>query len=241
MTMKINSLEFHAPTITAVIVERIEKKTVIKTLAAGADILELRVDTFEKRNPEALIRGIKRLRSYKGVEKTPLILTCRASSEGGVNNISPREKCLIFKALMPFVNYIDIELRKANRFSGIIAEAAKAGVGVIISYHDFKGTPGAARLEGLIKKGKALGGPGGVVKIAATTHSNKELKRLARALLNHKGLIIIAMGPPGSASRVFFPLLGSLTTYGSITKSAAPGQIPVAELKKAFINYGIIN
>jgi 3-dehydroquinate dehydratase-1 len=237
MTIKINSLESDAPAITAVIVGRIEKRTVLNALAAGADMLEIRVDTFAKRDIDALVRGIKRLRGYEGAEKTPLILTCRASSEGGAGNVSAREKRLIFQALMPFVNFIDIELRKAGRFSDIIRTAAKAGVGVIISYHNFKSTPTAARLEELIKKGRALGG--GTVKIAAAVHSTAELKRLAKALLNHKGLIVIGMGPLGAASRVFFPLLGSLTTYGSITASSAPGQMPVAELKRAFIKYGI--
>jgi len=237
MTMKINSLESDAPTITAVIVTRIEKRTVLNALAAGADMLEIRVDTFASREADALIRGIKRLRGYEGADKTPLILTCRARSEGGVNNISPREKRSIFQALMPFVDYIDIELRKAGRFRDIIDEAVKAGVGVIISYHNFKATPTAARLEELIKKGKALGG--GAVKIAVAVHSTAELKRLAGTLINHKGLIIIGMGPLGAASRVFFPLMGSLTTYGSITASSAPGQMPVAELKKAFMKYGI--
>jgi len=235
--MKINSLESDAPTITAVLVKRIEKRTVLNALAAGADMLEIRVDTFAKRDIDALISGIKRLKGYEGAETTPLILTCRASSEGGANDISPREKRSIFQALMPFVDYIDIELRKAAGFKDIIRTAVKAGVGVIISYHNFKSTPTAARLEELIEKGKALGG--GTVKIAAAVHSTAELKRLAKALLNHKGLIIIGMGPLGAASRVFFPLLGSLTTYGSITASSAPGQMPVAELKKAFMKYGI--
>jgi len=237
MTMKINSLECDAPTITAVIVTRIEKRSVLNALASGADMLEIRVDTFARRETDALIRGIKRLRGYKGAENTPLILTCRARSEGGANNISPREKRLIFQALMPFVDYIDIELRKAGRFRDIIRTAAKAGVGVIISYHNFKATPTAARLEELIKKGHALGN--GAVKIASAVRSTAELKRLAGTLLNHKGLIVIGMGPLGAASRVFFPLLGSLTTYGSITASSAPGQMPVAELKKAFMKYGI--
>jgi len=241
MTKKINSLESIAPAITAVIVERIEKRTVMKALAAGADMLELRVDTFAQRGPGALVRAVKRLKGYDGAAKTPLILTCRARSEGGVNEISSREKRLIFQALMPFVDYIDIELGKAAGFKDIIRGAKKSGVGVIISYHDFKGTPGAARLEGLIKKGKALGGGGAIVKIAATANSITELKRLAGALLRHSGLIIIGMGPLGAASRVFFPLLGSLTTYGSVTRSSAPGQMPVVELKKAFGKYGIHN
>lgn len=235
MITKINSLESGAPLITAVIVGRIEKRSIIKALKAGADMLEIRVDTFAGRAPEALAQGIKRLKGYEGAEKTPLILTCRAKAEGGVHEVSPKEKRQIFHTLIPLVHYIDIELSKSTTFKNIITEAKEAGVGVIISYHDFKGTPATARLEGLIKKGMALGD---IVKIAATVNSTAELKRLAKPLLNHRRLIIIGMGPLGAASRVFFPLLGSLTTYGSITQSSAPGQMPVAELREALRKYG---
>jgi 3-dehydroquinate dehydratase-1 len=236
--MKFKTLNSRKPAITAVILDRIDKRTVVKALAQGANVLELRVDTFGKRSPESIVRGIKRLRGYEGAENTPLILTCRARSEGGVQDISLKEKALIFTALMSYVDYIDIELRKASRFSGVIASAKKAGTGVIISYHDFKGTPRAPRLEALIQQGKALGGD--IVKIAATANSARELKRLAALLImEHKGLIVIAMGPMGAASRIFFPLLGSLATYGSVTRSAAPGQLPVAELAEAFRKYGI--
>jgi len=237
MTMNLNTLNSHEPGITAVILRRIDKRTVIKALTAGADALELRIDTFETRAPSALVRGIKRLRSYDGAGKTPLILTCRARSEGGVQDISAKEKTLIYSTLMPYVDYIDIELRKAGRFRDIIEAAEKAGIGVIISYHDFKGTPRAPRLEAIIQEAKALGAD--IVKIAATANSAAELKRLAALLFVHKGLIVIGMGPMGAASRIFFPLLGSLTTYGFITGSVAPGQLPVTELAEAFRKYGI--
>jgi len=232
MKKKNNPLFTKAPTITAVIVERIDKRTVQKALAAGADMLEIRVDTFRKRDTESLVRALKRLRGFEGVSGVPLLLTCRDVTEGGVNAVAVKEKKLIFKALMPFVDCIDIELRVATGFRAVITEAREAGVAVIVSYHDFKGTPGAARLEGIIRKGRAAGGD--AVKIAATAECREDLKRLAAVLLGHSAVIIIAMGPQGKASRLFFPLLGSLTTYGSVTKSSAPGQMPVAELVKAF-------
>lgn len=227
------------PAITAVIVGRIEKRTVRKALSAGADMLELRVDTFEKRDPVRLARAVKRLKGYDGAGNIPLILTCRASTEGGANALSLREKKLIFRTLMPFVNLIDIELRRAEGFKDIVAEAREAGVGVIISYHDFKGTPPSVKLSEIIKKGRFLGAD--AVKIAATARSREDILRLTAALIGNRDLIIIAMGPQGKATRVFFPLLGSLTTYGAVTRGSAPGQMPVAELVAAFKTYGIVN
>ncbi len=239
MKKKNNPLLPAKPSITAVIVRRIEKRTVKKALDAGADMLELRVDTFDERTPESLLRAVKRLREYDGCGKVPLLLTCRARAEGGVHAMTLKEKRLVFQALMPFVSYIDIELVSAAGFKGIILQAKKAGVGMIISYHNFKSTPGAARLLGIIKKGRAAGGD--IIKIAATANSRNEILRLTALLIGNSDLIIIAMGPQGKATRVFFPLLGSLITYASVTKGSAPGQMPVAELVRAFKTYGIVN
>lgn len=202
-------------------------------------MLEIRVDTFSQRSPEQLTRAVKRLKGYDGTGNIPLLLTCRARSEGGVHAVTLREKRLIFRALMPFVSYIDIELRRAAGYSDVIAEAKKAGVGVIVSYHDFKATPGAARLSRIIRQGRACGAD--AVKIAATANSREDILRLTATLLGQRNLIVIAMGPLGAATRVFFPLLGSLTTYGSVTGRSAPGQIPVIDLVTAFRTYGIYN
>ena len=43
-------------------------------------------------------------------------------------------------------------------------------------------------------------------------------------------LWLVAMGAHGVASRVFFPLFGSLISYGGVGAAGAPGQLPLAEL-----------
>jgi len=238
MMTKSATLPLKSPSITAVIVERIEKRTIRRALLAGADALEIRVDTFSRRDPEVIRRDIERLRGYEGAAEVPLIITCRDRGEGGARGVGASQKREIFRAVMPLVQYVDIEIRKASLFGEVIGEAGRAGVGVIMSYHDFRATPGAGRLEAVIKKG--FGSEGDVVKIAATVRTLVELRRLASLLLGEAApLIVIAMGPLGRASRVFFPLLGSLTTYGSVTSSSAPGQLSVRELAAAFRTYGI--
>lgn len=241
MMKKTDPLLFKPPCITAVIVGRIEKRTVKRALSEGAGILEIRVDTFARRSPATLRRDFERLRGYDGVAETPLILTCRDPAEGGASAVGVREKRLIFKVLTPIVDYIDIELRKANVFGDVIDEAKSHGVGVIVSHHDFRRTPSRARLSEVIERGRAAGGD--IVKIAATAKTAADVRRLAGLLTmqeaGQEGLIVIGMGALGRATRVFFPLLGSLTTYGSVTRSSAPGQMPVAELAEAFRAYGI--
>jgi 3-dehydroquinate dehydratase-1 len=48
---------------------------------------------------------------------------------------------------------------------------------------------------------------------------------------------VIAMGPIGAASRVFFPLLGSPVTYGHVGRCGAPGQLSIEELDTALRLY----
>ena len=49
--------------------------------------------------------------------------------------------------------------------------------------------------------------------------------------------IVIAMGAHGVASRVFFPLLGSLITYGYLHQAVAPGQLSLADLTAELRRY----
>lgn len=48
---------------------------------------------------------------------------------------------------------------------------------------------------------------------------------------------MIAMGAEGVVSRVFFPLFGSLLTWGFLSRAGAPRQLPVAELVDALCHY----
>ncbi|RMG02225.1 MAG: type I 3-dehydroquinate dehydratase [Nitrospirae bacterium] len=42
----------------------------------------------------------------------------------------------------------------------------------------------------------------------------------------------MGMGEGALPSRVFFPMIGSLFSFGSIGEPKAPGQIPVTELRR---------
>ena len=59
-----------------------------------------------------------------------------------------------------------------------------------------------------------------------------DMLRLAELTLKHKNLIIISMGELAKISRVFFPIMGSFITYGTVSESSAPGQMPLKILKR---------
>jgi hypothetical protein len=66
-----------------------------------------------------------------------------------------------------------------------------------------------------------------------------DAERLLDVLRAHRDahLIVIGMGVEGLLSRVFFPLFGSLLTWGFLNKVGAPGQLPVAELVDELCRY----
>jgi len=231
--MKIRGVELgRAPRTVGVIVDEIKSSVVKRSLELGADCLELRVDTFRDRGIERLVGAVKKLR-MSGV---PLILTVRSKKEGGKFAIPDSERTSLFDALMPFADMVDIELSSSENLKNVIKSAHRLDKKVIISYHDFKTTPGLGKLREIIKRGRGAGGD--IVKIAAFAKGKNDLLRLARVLVESRDLIAIAMGSYGMPSRVFFPMMGSLLTYGSITGETAPGQLPLKTIKKEFEFYG---
>lgn len=230
--MKTRVLPGNSPMAAGVIADRVDSKALKRAIAEGADLLELRVDTFKDLDPEALEKDIRAVRG-----RLPLLITVRSVKEGGVNRIPDKKRLEIFNALMPFADMVDIELSSGKILKNVIDSARRQGKKVIVSYHDFKSTPGLKILQDIIKKARNSGAD--FVKIAAFAKSREDVKRLARILTDHEGLIVIAMGEASKGSRVFFPMLGSLVTYGSITAATAPGQMTLKEIKREFRFFGI--
>jgi 3-dehydroquinate dehydratase-1 len=103
------------------------------------------------------------------------------------------------------------------------------GTQVIVSYHNFSGTPGSDELRQLATQAFAQGD---VAKISTMVNSPKDLSALEELLAEkHAGPVcIIGMGEVGAKTRTDFPRRGSCLTYGYFESSAAPGQLPATTL-----------
>ncbi len=219
-----------APCVAAVIAGDLKRESITKALRSGADIFEVRVDTLRAVNIIEVKKAIKRLRS-KGAA---LLLTVRSETEGGRRKLTSKERTTIYDALLTSVDAIDIEissLTSSMQLKSVVRRARKINKKVILSYHNFDDVPTRARLNELVRRGRKLGAH--IVKLAAMPNDAGGLKRLTETLINNKNLIVIAMGDEYKLTRVTFPQLGSLITYGSVKSSTAPGQIKVRDLKKA--------
>ncbi len=222
--------------ISAVIMGSVDSRAVRSAVSAGANGFEFRADTFKEVSKEDVVGAARRLRGYKALKNRPIILTVRSQKEGGENNFSESERAELFTLLTPFSDIIDIELSSRTILDSVIKTARETGSQIIVSYHNFIKTPAHAKLNKIITSARSKGAD--IIKIATMATEPKDLKVLTRLLLENKDLIIVAMGKYGACSRIFFPMLGSLTTYGSITRSSAPGQMPVARIKEQFKLYG---
>lgn len=193
-----------------------------------ADIAELRIDQFARHDPGYAVEVCRAARDLG----LPLIATVRALDEGGAVALNDAQRLALFEAVAPLVAAIDIELR-ATICDAVIDLAQVNRKLVIVSQHDFAGTPSDADLAALFDA--AVLAEADVVKIVTHATSHADTDRLLGFLRGRRerGLIAIAMGPHGVASRVFFPLLGSLITYGFVAAAMAPGQLPLAELHAA--------
>jgi 3-dehydroquinate dehydratase-1 len=197
-----------------------------------ADVFELRIDRFERHDP-SYVRSVCEAARGHGV---PLLATARSADEGGEAALADGVRLPIFEAVMPVVDGIDIEIHAAIR-DWVVGLARRHGKLVIASHHDFEGTPPDATLVRLIDEAKRAGAD--VAKIAVTVPDLAVLDRLLGLLRaeRDKGLILIGMGGAGVASRVFFPLLGSLLTYAFADHAVAPGQLSLSELTAELRRY----
>ncbi len=215
--------------ICAVIVNSVDLKAAVRAKRAGADILEVRVDTFKDLDPETLKADFLKL---KKASNLPIILTIRSKKEGSAEEIDDKERFTLFMALIPLSDAVDIELSSKRILRKVAALAASFRKKLIISYHNFKSSPTDAGLKKILDGAEEAGAD--IIKIAATVKKKGDFKRLAALLMGEKKLIVIAMGDGSRASRVFFPFLGSLVTYASITGATAPGQLNIGDMKRVY-------
>lgn len=211
------------PRIAVPFTDHATRSDVAGAVAAGCDVAELRVDLFSSFAPAHVLA---QLPTFAGV---PTLATIRHGDEGGGWRGSEPDRLALYRALLPRVDALDVEIA-AEIAAPAIAAARDQGKLAIASFHDFAKTPAPDALREAVARGRALGAD--VVKIATAVASSGDLRVLARLLVESDdvGLIVIGMGARGVASRVFFPLLGSLLTYASTGTQTAPGQLALDEL-----------
>ncbi len=165
-----------------------------------------------------------------------LIITCRSNRAGG-SKTEKEALELITAAIRHGAKYADIEIEASqDHLEYIKAYAVANSCKLIISYHNFTGTPSLDELFQIRtlceRKGAA------VVKIVTTAHTTEDAMRVLSLYNFHKDghtvpLIAFAMGEAGRFTRLSCLSLGSPFTYCSIDGAeTAPGQYSADEAEQ---------
>ena len=203
-------LSTQVPLIAASFSDTADDNSLKTAFEDGLDIAELRIDQYGSFEIEYILSQVQRFVDF------PTIATVRIESQGGNWKGEDQERLDISKAVLPYVDCVDIELVSQEILADLVTKAKSQDKLVIISHHDFEATPPIEELEQLALQAKDLGAD--LVKLAVNTNSNDDLRRLSLFTLDKSslGLIVIAMGQEGRMSRLCFPAFGSRITYAAI-------------------------
>ncbi|MBA1200354.1 type I 3-dehydroquinate dehydratase [Pseudomonas capeferrum] len=202
------------------------------------DLIEFRIDYLDFATDPGKIAALGK-QVVEAVHGKPLILTFRTQAEGGVKAIADDDYGTLYKALIKekFIDLLDVEMfRDPRMVQEVVTEAHQAGVKVVMSSHDFKGTPSTEEIVARLRKQDAMGAD--VLKIAVMPKSPADVIRLldasaqVRADYSQKPQLNMSMGGLGAISRLSGEVFGSDLTFGMIGEPSAPGQVEVGQLRQ---------
>jgi 3-dehydroquinate dehydratase-1/3-dehydroquinate dehydratase/shikimate dehydrogenase len=193
----------------------------------AADVLEIRLDSMKRPEPGKCCSLLRQ----------PLLFTNRPTWEGGAFRGSEEERLApLLEAIRLGAAYIDFELRADTEHRQHILAAMQAGASqLILSWHDFEGTPSAQHLEEIFGQMLASGAHAG--KIVTTAQGPEDVLRVL-ALHQHAAqaafpLSSFCMGEAGRISRLATMYLGGFMTYTCLhaVQATAPGQLSLSQLR----------
>lgn len=196
-----------------------------------ADAVEFRMDLAAS--------PVEALETYDG--ELPVIATNRPTWEGGDREDGVgRQEELEAAVTTDAVEAVDVELKALTEdpeaevdLTRVVQKASARDVSIVVSYHDFEGTPGLSELAGLASQVSAVGAVG---KLAVSATDNGDVLDLLRVTHEFNAadrhLATMAMGAAGAHSRVVAPLYGSKIGYAPVDEddATAPGQFDLATL-----------
>lgn len=180
----------------------------------AADLVELRLDSVSDPDVAGALEGRRRR----------VIVTCRPTWEGGqFAGAEDDRRRILADAVALGAEWVDLEWRA--HFDDLLSQTG--GRGVVLSCHDFEGVP--ADLSARARVMRSTGAQ--VVKLAVTANELRDcnpLLDLGAGSGRDGGLVVIAMGDAGLASRVLAGRFGSAWTYAGSERQV--GQIAAETL-----------
>jgi 3-dehydroquinate dehydratase-1 len=189
---------------------------------------------------EPLREGVAGDGTGGGGTPVPLLITLRAAHEGGVDrglDDVQRAQRLAVLVRAGHADLVDLEAASDPAALGVLRAACReAGVPLLLSAHDFGGTPPVDEMVAVFARMAALGAD--IAKLAVMPRSEADVAALleATAVAGRSlsiPLVSMSMGELGVQSRVIGHRHGSRITWGSGVAASAPGQLPLPALRRS--------
>ena len=161
-----------------------------------------------------------------------IIATCRP---GQLNDDDRKRKLKL--AILAGATFVDIEYEASEEYRNEMFEFAHDHqCDVIISYHNYQGTPELDELEKIMQRCFEYGAD--IAKIATMVNVNRDNSKILSLYKAPGRLIALGMGELGKITRIVAPFLGAEFTYASLSEdnATAPGQISYEKLNKYILD-----
>jgi len=196
---------------------------------SGERFLEFRVDYLP--NPMDVIEALPKFLAE--FPDCAILATCRRHQNHGKFDGSIPEQIRILEAAVDAgAVAVDLEIESAENATDKL-DRLRNNCKLIISYHNFDGTPA---MEPVYRRMVKI--PAYAYKIVSTAKKPSDAQKMLALAKAHgkEKLIVLAMGEPGFPSRVLAPAFGGLYTYAApnAAEGTAAGQVSARLLRHLY-------
>ena len=199
--------------------------SVLRRALKESDFAELRLDFLNPSQvPEAL--------DLAGRHLGRTVCTLRPESEGGRFSGTEKERRSILRLIASYDPFlIDVEFNAIKKDRALAAFIKKTGTDMLVSWHDFRRTPGIGVLQRRLAEMRRHSRYVKIVTSAKKIHDASYVLALY-ACAKDTSLVAFAMGDLGRISRILCLYMGSPFTYVSLGRPVAPGQFSLRQIKR---------
>lgn len=203
-----------------------EFKRLVRTALRETPTVELRLDWLK--TDDERVKALQWLERFP-FKKAAFIATCRRREGGGkFNGNVEKELFWLRRAKQAGCLWCDLEvetLRELPRKNVDGCELPR----VLLSIHDFKGTPKLSNWKTIAENSGA-----DALKVAAFSRSLSESNRLLEFAHETENVVAVPMGEVGLPARILALRQGSPLLYAPLAAETAPGQVAFREMKDLY-------
>jgi 3-dehydroquinate dehydratase/shikimate dehydrogenase len=202
-------------------------KRLVRIALRHTPTVELRLDWLANDlEREKALAWLKRT----GLRKATFLATCRRRAGGGeFAGTAADELFWLKKAKEAGCIWCDLENETLEELPGETVRGLALPEKVLLSIHDFQGTPA------LPKKLKIAGhGGAAAVKVAAMARKLSDSTRLLKLAHGTQRVVAVPMGEVGLPARILALREGSALLYAPVAAATAPGQVGLRDMMELY-------